>query len=292
MKKIVSAFITACLLFSGAAAYAEGVSPIAENLELKTYVDTTLSGTLTAYDPDSEDLSFEITTNPVRGSIQLFDDGSFVYTPNAGKKGRDYFGYKAVDSEGNRSQEATVIITVEKTKRAVHYSDMEGNAGEYYAAVLSEKGIFTGECICGQYCFFPDKEISRGEFICMCIMAANEPIIKNVMKTGLEEDSFVSDWNRQYFMASVMAGNSLDASAELSDAVSRSEAVKLLNKIFKFTDINYASLIDDGEEARACANLEALGIVREGALSSERLTRLECAQMLVKAMEVSDKRVA
>ena len=47
-------------------------------------------------------------------TISLNEDGSFVYTPRENKKGRDYFGYKAIDPEGNVSQEATVIIRIQK----------------------------------------------------------------------------------------------------------------------------------------------------------------------------------
>ena len=42
------------------------------------------------------------------------DDGVIVYTPRRDKKGRDYFGYRAKDAEGNVSQEATAIIRIEK----------------------------------------------------------------------------------------------------------------------------------------------------------------------------------
>ena len=46
----------------------------------------------------------------------LEPDGNFTYTPGTDKKGRDYFGYKVADSEGNLSQEATVIIKIEKSR--------------------------------------------------------------------------------------------------------------------------------------------------------------------------------
>ena len=46
--------------------------------------------------------------------LRLRPDGSFVYTPLVGRRGRDYFGYKAVDARGNLSQEATVIIRLTK----------------------------------------------------------------------------------------------------------------------------------------------------------------------------------
>ena len=95
-------------------AYAEGQPPLAESFELSTPMNTPYEGQLTASDEDSDKLFYEITTQPVKGDIQLNEDGSFVYTPRENKKGRDYFGYKAYDPEGNYSQEATVIIRIKK----------------------------------------------------------------------------------------------------------------------------------------------------------------------------------
>ena len=157
-----------------AGAYADGTAPVAENLELQTYQNVSVGGSLSAYDPDGGALEYTITTEPVKGNIKLENDGSFVYTPRENKKGRDYFGYKAADADGNLSQEATVIIKIEKPKKDVLYSDMRGRADEYSAVLLSEKNIFTGEQIGGEYCFGPDKNVSRGEFqACACLSPAS-----------------------------------------------------------------------------------------------------------------------
>ena len=117
MKRIAvsaAAFLLMLLMGMGLAnpAFAQGTAPVAENLELKTYRGVSVGGTLTAYDPDGDVAAFEITTRPVKGTIELKEDGSFVYTPNEKKRGRDYFGYKAKDAEGNLSQEATVLIRI------------------------------------------------------------------------------------------------------------------------------------------------------------------------------------
>ncbi|MBQ9687306.1 MAG: cadherin-like domain-containing protein [Oscillospiraceae bacterium] len=119
MKQIarsVSAFILMAALYMGLTvpALAEGNAPVADNLELKTVRNTPLAGQLSAVDPDDDVVSYEITTQPVKGTITLDADGGFVYTPDANRKGRDYFGYKAIDAQGNVSQEATAIIHIEK----------------------------------------------------------------------------------------------------------------------------------------------------------------------------------
>ena len=91
-----------------------GSAPTTDNLELTTRRNVPVEARLTARDADDDIVSFEITTDPVKGDIVLKDDGVIVYTPRRDRKGRDYFGYRAKDAEGNVSQEATAIIRIEK----------------------------------------------------------------------------------------------------------------------------------------------------------------------------------
>ena len=119
MKRIslsLAAFFLMLLLgFTLAAGVsAEGSAPVAENLELVTRRNTPVEGLLSAKDAEDDVRSFEITTKPVKGDIQLEGDGRFLYTPRQNKKGRDYFGYRAIDAAGNVSEEATVLIRIEK----------------------------------------------------------------------------------------------------------------------------------------------------------------------------------
>ena len=111
MNRMLILFLAISLWSSG---YSEGQSPVAENLELSVYRNEAVEGMLAATDESDDTLRFTITTEPVKGQLLLREDGSFVYTPDKDRRGRDYFGYKAIDSEGNLSQEATVIIRIEK----------------------------------------------------------------------------------------------------------------------------------------------------------------------------------
>ena len=92
-KTFISAFLVvmAVLLCSGLVypAMAAGSTPVAENLELRTFRNVSVSGQLKAFDPENDVVKFEISTQPVKGHIELADDGSFVYTPNQDKKGKD-----------------------------------------------------------------------------------------------------------------------------------------------------------------------------------------------------------
>ena len=116
MKKsvFVSAMIALLVLLNLiGTAFADGLAPVAENFEIKTYRNTAVEGRLTAYDPEQDIVSFEITTFPRKGEIRVEQNGDFIYKPFEDKKGRDYFGYKAIDSQGNVSQEGTAIIRID-----------------------------------------------------------------------------------------------------------------------------------------------------------------------------------
>ena len=92
----------------------EKLPPVAENLSLETIRGVPLEERLIAHGSENEEISFIITTPPGKGIIELGEGGHFIYTPIQGKRGCDYFGYRAVDSSGSLSQEATVIIKLLK----------------------------------------------------------------------------------------------------------------------------------------------------------------------------------
>ncbi len=104
MKKILLIVLPAALLFSAAA-------PEAVSMELSTPRDTMADGMLSAGETAGR-VWYVITTEPRKGLLRLYPDGSFLYTPAEGARGRDYFGYRAVDENGDRSEEATVIIRI------------------------------------------------------------------------------------------------------------------------------------------------------------------------------------
>lgn len=274
-------------------AYAEGSAPVAENLELKTYKNVSVGGKLSAFDPDGGALSFEISTQPIKGEIELSDDGSFVYTPAENKKGRDYFGYRAIDEQGNSSQEATVIIKIEKQKKGVFYPELHGTADEYAATALSEAGVFTGEQFCGVYHFDADREVKRGEFLSMCMALSGEPIVSSVMSTKYNDDSSIPGWMKPYVAtASIMGVEPMGAGSSFApdEPVTRQEAAVLLNGILGLSPVSYISFDEgvDGDLAQACANLQACGIF-DGMATADTLTRREAAHMLVNTLDMIEK---
>ena len=303
MKRLVVSlisFLMAVLYFINAAgqAAAVGSAPVAENLELKTYTNVSVGGMMSAFDPDGGALQFVITTEPVKGMIQLQEDGSFIYTPKENKKGRDYFGYKAMDEEGNYSQEATVIIQILKQKKAVVYADMKGCSDEYAAVVLSETGLYTGKQICGVYCFEPDVRVTRGEFLSMCMALTGKAPVTGIYRTGYLDDEGIPAWQKAYASAAtiqgVYAGIPTDDGTVFSgdEAITCAEAAAFLDRALELEDVSYIAGYEhmDAALAQACANLNAYDVIPQHISEGQLLHRSDAARMLSAALELINNR--
>lgn len=64
-----------------------------------------------ATDPNGIAMTFRIVTSPTKGHWYDNGDGTILYTPDTQFTGTDTFTYQLIDSDGNKSGEATVTIT-------------------------------------------------------------------------------------------------------------------------------------------------------------------------------------
>ncbi|MBR1497875.1 MAG: S-layer homology domain-containing protein [Oscillospiraceae bacterium] len=303
-KRIPTALLLclALMLASAVPILAYGAAPVAENAELETYRGVSVGGQLKATDPDGDALRFELLTPPAKGTVDLGEDGHFVYTPESGKRGRDYFGYRAVDPDGNASQEATVIIKIQKQKTKVSYADTAGTAAEYAALRLAEEGLFTGSNLAGQYVFEPEREVTREEFLAMCVRLAGLPVLSGATLTGFSDNAAIAVWARPYVGAALRegvisgsAGATGKALFEPERSVTAAEAAVMLDRALGLTDAIAAWYAwDDAVPAwavQSAANVSSCGLAPAGLrFDGQSLTRADAAQMLVAAMKLLDRR--
>jgi uncharacterized delta-60 repeat protein len=85
--------------------------PVASAAELSGWMSTPIAGRLAGEDPDGEPLTFAVVDEPSGGTLELDEDGSFVYTPARGTSGDDAFTF-VVDDSRDTSDEATVAISI------------------------------------------------------------------------------------------------------------------------------------------------------------------------------------
>ena len=279
----------------------ENRPPVAENQALSTYKNIALTAHFKATDPDADPLSYRITVKPKRGEITLAGDGSFVYTPYQNKTGKDSFKYVAIDCCGNSSEEAEVIVKIDKPSTKLTYADMDGHRAHYTAIRLMESGVFTGEKLGGTYYFDPNRAVTRGEFITMALGAVGIADLAPVTRTGFSDDADIPAWMKPgasaALKAGIISGVAVHDGRKLLDAdsiITKAEAAVILNNAARLADAEVEPIFADFEAIpawayQAAVNLESAGVLQadgQGALGLDaQVTRADAAEMICAALD-------
>lgn len=309
-RRIISALLVIAAAASGFGALAaeggvdmKNSAPIAENIELATYKNVSVSGRLSAMDPDGDAVRFAVKKEPKKGSVELCDGGEFVYTPYKNKKGTDSFTYVAFDAFENVSAEAAVSIKIKSQSTDVCYADMDGNSAHYDAICLAENGIFIGERIGTSYFFSPEATVTRSEFLAMCMTMCGVENLDDITKTGFADDAAIPAWSKPYVATALTAGivrgyRSTSGNIVFSaDApISYSEAVVILDNVLDITDVSAGAF--DAECScpawayQSASNLASCRIITDvgAAGSTAVMTRADAAKMLSASIDVLESR--
>lgn len=181
----------------------EDKPPVAEDCAVETYKNLSVTGKLKVSDPEGQPMTFTVTRQPKRGTVELGADGSFTYTPKKNKVGVDSFVFTAADPAGKVSREATVTVTILKATDGTQYTDTKGLSCQFAAEWMKNTGIFVGERLDGNACFQPEKTVTRGEFTAMLVKTLELPK-EEVTLTGYTDD--IPQWLRPYVAAAVRSG--------------------------------------------------------------------------------------
>ena len=182
----------------------EDKAPVAEDSAMETYKNLPNTAKLKVSDPEGQAMTFTVTRQPKRGTVEIKEDGSFTYTPKKNKVGVDSFVYTATDPAGKVSREATVTVTILKPTDATQYTDTLGKDCRFAAEWMKHTGIFVGESLGDSSCFGPDKEVTRGEFVTMLVKALDIPTEEEIVYTGYTDD--IPKWLQPYLAAAVRSG--------------------------------------------------------------------------------------
>ena len=248
--------------------------PVAQDDAVETYKNLPIEGRLKASDPEQQALTYTVLRQPKRGTVELRSDGSFVYTPKKNKVGVDSFTFTAADPQGNVSREATVTVQILKPTDAAQYTDTAGQSCRFAAEWLRNTGLFVGEQVGGENCFYPDKSVSRGEFLTMLVQVLEIPM-EQTPTMALPEDT--PHWLRPYLAAAHRAGltdtipvtesGSFDADAPITGA----EAAVMLQNALDLTvkvDAN-----PDGKDDTGCAYDSGIGELHDSRQQRRKANR-------------------
>lgn len=267
----------------------EDKAPVAEDLAIETYKNLPNDGVLKVTDPEGEKLTYTVVRAPRRGTVTLREDGSFTYTPKKNKVGVDSFTYTAADPAGNVSREATVTVQILKPTDSRQYTDTVGQDCRFAAEWMRNTGLFSGETVSGQSCFFPEKTVSRGDFIAMAV---------KLLEIPMEETDYsmiptdVPLWLKPYVGAAMRAGLLSGLPEEEADVfspdspITGGEAAVILQNAL---DLSVQSALSEDGDVPAWAAVAVAAMTENGMPMQYDgvLTRADVAKMLYQVKQLS-----
>ena len=271
----------------------EDQPPTAEDSTLETYKNMANTGTLSANDPEGDVLTYDLVQEPKRGTVTFHGDGTFTYTPEKNKVGKDSFTYTITDNAGNTSEPAKVSIEILKPTDQTTYADMVNDSDAFAAMWLKEAGLFTGATVGGNLCFEPERTVSRGEFLVMVMKLVNAQADETGLTSGFSDEATTPVWMQPYIVSALgngmISGVNSDTGVVFRPeaALSRAEAAVMLQNVLQLpAPSTQAVFLETDDEAmptwaaEATAALSAAGISLESTSQADAITRRDVANLL------------
>ena len=270
----------------------KNLPPTAADSTFETYKNIPNQGALNAKDPENGTLQYTVIKEPKYGTVEVNDDGTFTYTPNENKVGKDSFIFTVTDNAGNTSNEAKVSIKIKKPTERTTYADMHGEDGEYVAMWLKEKNIMTGANYAGNLCFEPEKAVSRGEFLIMVMKLFHADNELAALTSGFHDEVTTPTWMQPYIASALRNGMITGINTEdgvvfhPQDDLTKAEAASMIQNIINYPSESATEVFSSEEDAipawaaRACAALSKIGIDLSIEHEDDVLTRLDAAKLL------------
>ena len=263
----------------------EDKAPVAEDSSMETYKNLPNEGKLKVADPESQALTYTVTRQPKRGTVEVREDGSFTYTPKKNKVGTDSFTYTATDPAGNVSREATVTVQIMKPADSTQYTDTAGSQCRFAAEWMKNTGLFVGERIAGELCFSENKQVTRGEFLSMMVKALDIPVDEELTFTGYADE--IPQWLKPYLAAALRSGVTVGLPSSETGIFGAEEAItggEVAVMLHNALDLGVAaSSMDEMNKEEPAWAMAAVAAMNENGFSltpAEVLTRGQAAMIL------------
>lgn len=268
----------------------ENQAPVAKDITMETYKNLEKTASFDASDPDGDSLTYNIVTTPKRGTLNVGDDGTFVYTPKKNKVGSDSFTYTVTDPSGSVSNEANVSIEILKPMDKATYADMRGDSGEFEAMWMRNTGLLEGSELTGQLCFRPEETVSRGEYLVMVMELAGIEPDQGELQCGFADHAQTPEWMVPYLCSALRHGivrgtNTPDGLCFCPDApITQAQAAVIAQNILQLDSDDEMAVFaqDDAVPTWAANSLDCLsqaGVSISSAVT-EPMNRRDTACML------------
>ena len=276
-------------------------------LEVSTYKNVTLFGTLPCYDPDGDTTYIEIVSYPEKGVLILEDAtvGSYRFIPYEKSTGKDSFTYVAKDKYGNYSASATVSLKINKKDTPISYVDLADSPYHNAAIAMTEAGIMSGTQVGNDVYFNPSLSVSRAEFTVMAMNAAGITEVNPSTCTVFADDADIPSQMKSYIAVAYELGyiKGIDLDGKLcfepNREITRAEAAVMLSNMLDAATPTVKPVFKDSNDipvwAEASVNsMNYMGVISINGDNSiapmSAVTRGDAAAILTKFMSLKDSK--
>ena len=261
---------------------------------------------------ENSTITYTVVEQPSHGTLVHTEatKEEFTYTPDLDYIGSDSFTYKASDGT-TESNIATISITIKKPSEEIipfHYIDMQDHWANYSASHLAARGLIIGEEIGSRYYFYPNREMTRSDFILflLAITESNEDANIEMPNITFADQATTPDWlieaAKLAYAKGIIKGSANGNKIYLNPyhTLTRKEAVVMINNVLKLTDSKDALTYKDADTIpewaiQAVKNLTAYKIIQGNDTNKFNANRIiskaEAAEMcykLVKQLEAEE----
>lgn len=277
----------------------------AVSLKRETYKNIKVSGVLSAYDPEEDELVYEIVEYPTHGILVLDDKslGTYTYTPDESYTGSDSFSYVVRDRYGNYSSSTSVTIEVNAQKTSTVYSDMLDSELYCHAIAVTENGLMNGTQVGDYFCFEADREVTRAELVVTAMNAIGIKNVPDVEDTGFADDADINPAMKGYIALAYSKGYISGIKSEggiffkPDETVKLSEAAVILSNMIGYAKPAVTPAFADADSiptwsSAAIESLYTLGILEfpdKTVGAHTTVTRGDMAKLLNKTMQLIGK---
>lgn len=278
----------------------------AVSLAVNTYRGMPYTGAMSAYDPEGDEITFEVVRYAEHGRVTMPDKhtGAYTYTPDTGFVGQDAFTYVVRDAYGNYSTACSVTVTVSNPPTSVTFADIDGLTCAASALRISSLGIMNGTQV-GSACYFkPDDGITRAEFLVTAMNAAGitDEDVEKLSATSFADNDDIPTSMRGYVALAAQRGHITGKTVDgktcfvPNEVITRAEAAVLLSNIIGYAKQTAVTAFADADEVptwsmQALTSLRSLGVLvtTDGtAQARQTMTRGETAAWLCRTMQLME----
>ncbi|MBR7162153.1 MAG: cadherin-like domain-containing protein, partial [Clostridia bacterium] len=252
-------------------------APVAKASVLTAKENIPVYASLNASDPDGDEIVYHLAEEPKNGTLTLSEDGNVLYTAYANGVGTDRFSYYVSDRYGNRSDPVFVSVTTTANASGIVYADLQNSKYALPAAVLAEKGAFVGEKLGEEWNFYPEKTVTRADFLMMAMQMCDidTALLASNQSNFADRAEFTATQNR-YIAAAARMGLVIGLDTDEgrcfcpNEAITSEQASTLLGRIAQYKKLSFgdavaASIDEDGVISdEGLALLASVGLFADG----------------------------